>query len=283
MGAGAGDPRGRPPAPGAEASLERGDEPLGIDVAAHDEEGAAGTITGLVEGLDRVARDLRHGVRGAPDRTAVQPVAVEFGDRGEVGDGRRIVAVAFDLVQALAPHAVDFAVREVGFEHRVGEEVERLLEHVGEEVHRDGADGIAGRGAVAGPEAVEPTGGVHRVPAGRARREEPRREFRQSGPGGRFGARAGLEDEPQRHLGDAAPSGVLDPEAVGERAADEAGEHEGARRARGRAARPIRRHASAASGTTWTTVRRRGSSTSRATRSTSGRPIDPYRANASLT
>ena len=236
-----------------------------------------------MEGPNRVALDLRHRVGGASDRSAVQPVAVEFGDGGEVGDGRRIVALAVDLVQALAPQAVDFTLRELRIEHRVGEEVERLLEHVGEEVHRDDADGIAGRGAVTGPEAIEPAGDVHRVPAGRARREEPRREFGETAAGGRFGARARLEDESQRHLGDAAPSGVLDPEAVGQRAALEVGEHEGARRARGRAGRAVGRHASAASGRTWRTVRRRGSSTSRATRSTSGRPIAPYRANASLT
>ena len=229
----------------------------------------------VVELPYRFGADLGDGGAGTGGGSAVQAVPVEFGDGGETRDGRRIVRLAFDLVDALAADAFDFVLRKLGIEDGGGEELERLVKHLRQEVHGDGADGVADRRAVADAQPVEPARHLHGVPAGSAGGEEPGGEFAETAESGRFDARAALEDEVERHLGQPAPLGVLDAEAVGERVPLEAREREGARGGRRRAHGPVGRHGVPSSGTTWRTVRPRGSSTTRATRSTSGRPTAP--------
>ena len=172
-------------------------------------------------------------------------------------------------------YAFDFVLGEVGIEDGRGEEIERFLEHLRQEVHGDGPDGVAHRGAVADAEAVEPACHLDGVPPRSAGGEEPGGQLAETTEMRRFGARAAFEDEVERHLGQTASFGVFDPEAVVERVPLEARERERARGRRRRAHRAVGGQDVPSSGTTWRTVSPPGSRTARATRSTSGRPTAP--------
>ena len=154
-------------------------------------------------------------------------------------------------------------------------------------MHGDGPDAVAHRCAIADAEAVEPTCHLDGVPPGGAGGEEPGGQLAETAESRRFGARAAFEDEVERHFGQTASFSVLDPEAVAERVSLEARERERARGGRRRAhgavggRDPGFRHgvpsvvSVSSPGTTWRTVRPRGSSTVPAARSTSARATAP--------
>ena len=113
---------------GGEALEELGDRAVAVDVleVADDERAAArARPAALAERDDRVARERAQVLLGPEDRAAERVLA----ERGQVdellGDGRRLVLVALDLLDHDAALAVELVRVEVRASDEVGEQVDR--------------------------------------------------------------------------------------------------------------------------------------------------------------
>jgi hypothetical protein len=150
-------------------------------------------------------------------------VSIDRPNEPKVGEHRRLIQVALDLVQTLLANPSDLLLFERGLPDHGSKIVQRSVRHVAEEVHREARYIVADAGSEGGAQPVQPGSHLQRRAPRSTLAEQPAGQLGHTPQLGLLRRGARLQDEAQRDLrqlrvlGDQEPQAVVQAEAMEER------------------------------------------------------------------